>query len=216
MFVSCSIAVDSEALLKTAEVEALQEAGFTDVTVDDCNRLFSGFAPEAGAANFLKEFGKPVPEDFFKKQIEGSAQLFRERLTQLNAKTVLALHAQGRRQVVASGSPRDRVLVCLEVAGIDKCFTPEQVFTREDVPGRGKPLPDIFLLAAEKEGVAPSDVVVVEDSTSGVRAAQAAEMEVVGYLGGGHAQQDWYREKLAEFGIPLTYSDTELLEYLQK
>merc|ERR1719487_2695913 len=92
--------VDSEALLKTAEVEALHAAGFTDVTRDDCNRLFSGFAPEAGAANFLKEFGKPVPDDFFKDQIEGSADLFRKRLTELNAKTVLALHAAGRKQVV--------------------------------------------------------------------------------------------------------------------
>ena len=55
---------------------------------------------------------------------------------------------------------------------------------------------------------------VVEDSTSGIRAAVAAEMEVVGYLGGGHAQSDWYRESIAEFNIPLTYSDSELLEYL--
>lgn len=129
--------VDSEALLKIAEVEALHAAGFTQVTVDDCNRLFSGFAPEAGAANFLAEFGQPVPQDFFKDQIEGSAELFRRRLTQLNAKTVLALAAAGHKQVVASGSPRDRVLVCLEVAGIDHLFTPDQVFAREDVPGRG-------------------------------------------------------------------------------
>ena len=77
-----------------------------------------------------------------------------------------------------------------------------------------QPLPDIFLLAAEKEGVAPSDVMVVEDSTSGVRAAQAADMAVVGYLGGGHAQMDWYREKVAAFDIPLTYTDTELLQFL--
>jgi beta-phosphoglucomutase-like phosphatase (HAD superfamily) len=77
-----------------------------------------------------------------------------------------------------------------------------------------QPLPDMFLLAASKEGVAPSDCVVVEDSTSGIRAAQAAEMLVVGYLGGGHAQSDWYRESINAFDIPLTYSDTELLGYL--
>jgi len=206
--------VDSEALLKTAEVEALAAAGFTEVTRDDCNRLFSGYAPEAGAVRFFEEYGKPLPEHFFRDQIANSAVLFRERLEQLNAKTVLELHAAGRQQVVASGSPRDRVLVCLEVAAIGKCFTPEQVFTREDVPGRGKPEPDMFLLAAKSMGVDPSDCVVVEDSTAGVRAAQAAGMEVVGFLGGGHAQSDGYREQIAEFGIPLTYSDTELLEYL--
>ena len=96
--------VDSEALLKTAEVEALHAAGFKDVTADDCNRLFSGFAPEAGEANFLKEYGTPLPENYFRDQIANSADLFRARLEQLNAKTVLALHAAGRRQVVASGT----------------------------------------------------------------------------------------------------------------
>ena len=207
--------VDSEALLKTAEVEALHAAGFLQVTRDDCNRLFSGYSPEAGAKNFLNEFGKPVPDNFFKDQIEGSIELFRNRLTQLNAKTVLALHAAGRKQVVASGSPRDRVLVCLEVAGIDHVFAgKDQVFTREDVPGRGKPQPDIFLMAAAAAGVDPSQCVVVEDSTSGVMAAQAAKMEVVGFLGGGHAQAEWYREKLASYKIPLTYTDSELLKYL--
>ena len=81
-------------------------------------------------------------------------------------------------------------------------------------PCAAQPLPDMFLLAASKEGVAASECLVVEDSTSGVRAAQAAEMAVVGYLGGGHAQSDWYRETINGFGIPLVYSDTELLEYL--
>ena len=72
----------------------------------------------------------------------------------------------------------------------------------------------MFLLAAEKAGVAAEDCVVVEDSTSGIMAAQAAEMDVVGYLGGGHAQSDWYREKIAQYDIPLTYSDDELLGFL--
>jgi beta-phosphoglucomutase-like phosphatase (HAD superfamily) len=137
--------VDSEALLKTSEVEALAAAGFTEVTVDDCNRLFSGYAPEAGADRFLAEYGRPLPDDFFKDQIEGSLDLFRTRLEQLNARTVLALHAAGVKQIVASGSPRERVLVCLEKAGIAHCFAPEQVFTREDVPGRGKVLTTLTL-----------------------------------------------------------------------
>ena len=36
----------------------------------------------------------------------------------------------------------------------------------------------MFLLAAEKMGFEPADCVVVEDSTAGIRAAQAANMEV--------------------------------------
>jgi pseudouridine-5'-monophosphatase len=44
---------------------------------------------------------------------------------------------------------------------------------------RGKPAPDIFLLAAADLGVRPRDCVVVEDAPSGVAAARAAGMQVV-------------------------------------
>ena len=45
---------------------------------------------------------------------------------------------------------------------------------------RGKPAPDIFLVAARELGVEPADCVVVEDSPAGVAAARAAGMQVVG------------------------------------
>ena len=39
---------------------------------------------------------------------------------------------------------------------------------------RGKPAPDLFLMAAERLGAAPKDCVVIEDSPAGIRAARAA------------------------------------------
>jgi pseudouridine-5'-monophosphatase len=45
--------------------------------------------------------------------------------------------------------------------------------------GRGKPAPDIFLLAAAELGVRPDACVVVEDAPSGVAAGRAAGMRVV-------------------------------------
>jgi putative hydrolase of the HAD superfamily len=48
----------------------------------------------------------------------------------------------------------------------------------EDV-GRAKPDPGLFLLAAERLGVKPEDVVVLEDSLNGLRAARAAGMRCV-------------------------------------
>jgi pseudouridine-5'-monophosphatase len=43
----------------------------------------------------------------------------------------------------------------------------------------GKPEPDIFLLCAEKLGVNPNQCIAFEDSPSGIRAAQAAGMQVI-------------------------------------
>ncbi len=44
----------------------------------------------------------------------------------------------------------------------------------------GKPHPEIFITAAEKLGVPPKDCIVFEDTRSGVTAARAAGMEVIG------------------------------------
>jgi len=46
---------------------------------------------------------------------------------------------------------------------------------------RGKPAPDIFLVAAETLGAHPQECVVIEDAPNGVAAAIAAGMRVVGF-----------------------------------
>ena len=47
------VLVDSEALLKQGEVEALESLGF-NLSVDDCVRLFSGVSPDTAAVLYLK------------------------------------------------------------------------------------------------------------------------------------------------------------------
>ena len=51
----------------------------------------------------------------------------------------------------------------------------------EDV-AQGKPAPDLFLATAAAEGVAPENCVVIEDSTTGARAAAAAGMMCLGFV----------------------------------
>ncbi len=55
----------------------------------------------------------------------------------------------------------------------------EGVVITGDMVERGKPSPDIFLLCAERLGVAPDEVIGVEDSANGVRAIHAAGMRAV-------------------------------------
>lgn len=52
------------------------------------------------------------------------------------------------------------------------------VVTADDVV-HGKPAPDIFLLAAERLGVAPADCIVYEDGDPGLEAARRAGMRAV-------------------------------------
>lgn len=52
--------------------------------------------------------------------------------------------------------------------------------TGGDQVKKGKPHPEIFLTAAKKLGVAPQDCLAFEDTASGIKAAKAAGMQVVG------------------------------------
>jgi len=48
-----------------------------------------------------------------------------------------------------------------------------------DEIGASKPAPDIFLAAAQKLQLAPSDCLVFEDAVTGIQAARAAKMPVI-------------------------------------
>jgi beta-phosphoglucomutase-like phosphatase (HAD superfamily) len=89
----------------------------------------------------------------------------------------LALRVSKSRPVsVASGGERNVVRRTLELIGLGSTFP--VVITAEDVT-RGKPAPDMFLLAAERMGVSPTECVVFEDSVLGLQAAQSAGMASV-------------------------------------
>jgi beta-phosphoglucomutase-like phosphatase (HAD superfamily) len=79
-------------------------------------------------------------------------------------------HAQYPIAIVTSSSRRtaDKLLT---LAGIRTHF--DAVLTRDDV-ARGKPHPDLYLLAAARLGAEPKACLAVEDSNPGVAAAHAA------------------------------------------
>ncbi|WCQ98469.1 HAD family hydrolase [Paracoccus aestuarii] len=77
---------------------------------------------------------------------------------------------------IATSSTRDQAREKLAAAGLTDSFT--IVVTRSDVPSP-KPAPDVYLLAAERLGLAPDRCLAFEDSDVGAIAARAAGMTVV-------------------------------------
>lgn len=91
-----------------------------------------------------------------------------------------ALAAAGFKLAVGSSGPPENIQVTLEKLGRAARFS--ALVTGADVE-RGKPDPQVFLLAAERLGVPPARCAVIEDAPQGVEAANRAGMTSIGLLG---------------------------------
>jgi HAD superfamily hydrolase (TIGR01509 family) len=78
---------------------------------------------------------------------------------------------------LASNSSRAFVHLALATAGMVGAF--DAIVTADDVPAP-KPAPDCYVAAARALGAPPAECVALEDSATGVAAARAAGMFVVG------------------------------------
>ncbi len=89
------------------------------------------------------------------------------------------LKAEGWRQAMASSAPRLNLEAIIAALNLGDYFG--AIVSADDV-SRGKPDPQVFLIAAEKLRVAPAACVVVEDAPAGIEAARRAGMRAVGVL----------------------------------
>src|SRR5919206_206185 len=88
-----------------------------------------------------------------------------------------ALRDHGIPLGLATNSGREFATRALRAAGLLERYA--AVVSAEDVE-RPKPAPDVYLAAAAALGAEPVDCVALEDSETGVTAARAAGMTVVG------------------------------------
>jgi beta-phosphoglucomutase len=94
------------------------------------------------------------------------------------------LFEAGVPMAVGSSGPPENVDLVLSLLGKRPWFA--SIVTGMDVT-RGKPDPQVFLLAAQRLGVPPQQCVVVEDSPLGIVAAKAAGMAGVGLASTGRS-----------------------------
>jgi len=84
--------------------------------------------------------------------------------------------AQGVALAVATAAPNDNITFTIDGLNLRSEF--KAIVGAADV-ARGKPNPDVFLLAAERCGALPANAIVFEDAPLGVEAARRAGMRAV-------------------------------------
>lgn len=87
------------------------------------------------------------------------------------------LHRHGWQQAIASAAPRANIDAVLEALSVKHVF--QGIVSAEDVH-RGKPDPEVYLLAASRVGVPSERCIVVEDAAAGIEGARRAGMRSIG------------------------------------
>ncbi|OLL29806.1 HAD family hydrolase [Burkholderia sp. SRS-W-2-2016] len=148
-------------------------------------------------AGIEKQFGVALPADFL-DTIEHNVELaLASSLSPINGVRD-ALQRLTLPVAVVSNSRMTRVSASVRRAGLQQIFG-ERVFSAEQV-ARPKPFPDVYLFAAQSLGVEPARCLVVEDSVSGLKAARAAGMKTIAFVGASHIP-DGYADALRAMGI---------------
>jgi len=97
-----------------------------------------------------------------------------------------SLHQAGFALALGSSGPPENVDLVLDRLGARRLFS--TIVTGMDVT-RGKPDPQVFLIAAERLRMPPARCAVVEDAPPGVAAARAAGMASVGLTSTGRTRE---------------------------
>ena len=87
------------------------------------------------------------------------------------------LHEQGWLQAIASAAPQANIEIVLEALSDSRFF--KGIVSADDVH-KGKPDPEVYLIAASRVGASPDRCIVVEDAVAGVEGARSAGMRSIG------------------------------------
>lgn len=192
------VLVDSEPLSCAATADLLTLHGFA-MSEPEVRRLFLGKSM-AAVFEHARAHGVELPADLGAQKERLYAERSRGTLRAFEGahEIVAAIAAKLPVAIASSGSPK-KVEFSLAETGLAPFFP---VICTTSECARGKPAPDVFLLAAKKLGVDPTECAVIEDAPPGLEAARAAGAFVIGVttslpreaLGSAHAIVDSLRE----------------------
>jgi HAD superfamily hydrolase (TIGR01509 family) len=136
-----------------------------------------------GAVEYVKAAARVHSLELTEEQIKKATQLRQEYFLKILSEEPLhafpgvlelteeAMQREDFRVAIATSSTPEKSRAVLESAKIP--FQKMVYITGNNVQNK-KPHPELFLLAAERMGIAPANCVVIEDAPNGVQAARAA------------------------------------------
>jgi len=190
------VIADSELLASEVLSEHLTSLGYR-TTIDDVYEHFLGQNWKDCMDKFEQLWGVPAPESW---RAEVHGKIFARTADVVPVPGVGAFidGTAGIARCIASSSPPEWIEGRLRDFGLAAHFT-DAIFSAAVHVARGKPHPDIYLHATSAMGFAPDQTLVIEDSVTGVTAAVAAGMRVIGLCAASHVR-DGHGDRLRAAG----------------
>jgi beta-phosphoglucomutase len=176
------VVVDSHPIHKRAWRVFLESLG-RDANDDDLAIIFEGKKREDILRHFLGDLGPEELAAYGARKEALFSEFAHEVQTMGTVREFIALLAEyDLPRAVATSATSRRARFLLRELQLDSCF---QVVTTGDDVVHGKPDPAVFLLTADRLGIAPEHLLVLEDAVCGVQAAKAAGMRCIGVASNG-------------------------------
>lgn len=205
------VLVDSEILATQVTCQVLADIGLS-MSVTEAISVLVGFDARIARRKLEEALGCLLPVDFESRVASRLNEAFNSRLQPISGMTEL-LQNLSYPFCVTSNSGHERLRCTFSATGLSS-LVDGRVFSAEDV-AQGKPAPDLFMHAARTMGHVPADrCLVIEDSLTGVTAARAANMKVIGFCGGAHIQPGHDRELLLSGAERICTQTRQLAELL--
>lgn len=167
--------IDSEPLHIEAFNRVFEKFG-KHLSGEENSKRYVGIADVDIVEDMIERFDLPIsPKQLLKEKQDAYRYILKKGLvTQPGLIDLLKkLHNSGFKIAIGSGSYTEQIEIVMKGLNISSLI--DQYVAIDDVKA-GKPFPDIYLLAAKKLEVDPSDCLVLEDAAFGVQAAKAAGM----------------------------------------
>lgn len=171
--------VDSELCAAQALCDVWPEL---PMTAEEMNNDYCGMRFAAKLDVLSDRFGIEIPEGT-EQRLRDMEVVLGETMITVNPGVLSVLDGLQERGInfcIASNAPKIKTMRNANRCNIASYFENRAVYSAHDLQA-WKPDPDMFLHAAEREGVAPEECIVVEDSEAGLKAGVAAGMKVIFY-----------------------------------
>lgn len=173
---------DTQVIHAKVESEILKEYGI-EIHPDEITNRFAGVAISEIFQEIFSDFNKEMPaiEELIKTKWETMERLAKNNVKEIpgTGEFIQSLKILGLPIAVASASRLAFIKLILSELNLIEKFN---VISSAEEVKRGKPEPDLFLLAAERLGILPKDCLVIEDGISGMIAAKKAGMKCIGLV----------------------------------